>query len=101
MEKRVDRRHNCKVAVICNFFNKDKTFTAEMLNYSEGGIYFESDSFFEKGTNIFFKVKTCSSGTYGPGLGNGLRTVSLAEVRWWQEMSSEDSSRFGMGVKYY
>lgn len=101
MEKRVDKRHNCEASILCNFFNKDRTITAEMLNYSEGGMHFESDSFFAKGTNILFRVKTCSSGTYGPELGNGLRTVSLAEVRWWQEMGSEDSSRFVMGVKYY
>lgn len=101
MEKRVDKRHNCEASILCNFFNKDKIFTAETFNFSEGGMYFESDSFFEKGTNIFFKVKTYSSGTSGPELANELRTVSLAEVRWWQEMGSEDSSRFGMGVKYY
>ena len=94
MGNRADKRHNCKASIAYNCFNKDNTFNGKMFNYSEGGMYFESDSFFEKGTNIFFKVKTCSSTTYGPEFSNGLRTVSIAEVRWWQEMSSEDSSRF-------
>jgi len=72
-----------------------------MLNCGEGGMYFESDSFFKEGTNIFFKVKNFSFDTSAPELCDGLRTVSLAEVRWWKEMSSEDPSRFGIGVKYY
>lgn len=101
MKKRADKRHNCDASIICNHFNKENTFNAKLFNYSKCGMYFESDSFFEKRTNIFFKVKTCSFDNYQPELFNGLRTVSLAEVRWWKEISSEDSSRFGMGDKYY
>ena len=101
MEKRVDKRHNCEASIICNYFNKEKTFNAKMLNYSEGGMYFESDSFFKEGINIFFKMKSCLFDASDLELCNGLRTVSLAEVRWRKEISSEDSSRFGMGVKYY
>ena len=52
-----------------------------MLNYSKDGMYFESDSFLKEGTNIFFKMKKCLFGAYDPELGEGLRTVSLAEVR--------------------
>jgi hypothetical protein len=72
-----------------------------MLNCGEGGMYFESDSFFKEGTNIFFKVKTCSFDSSAPELCNGLRTASLAQVRWWKEMGGQDASRFGIGVKYY
>ena len=101
MQNRADKRHKCEASVICNCFNKDKTFTAEMLNYSEGGMYFESDSFFKEGTNILFKLKTCSFDTSAPEPCSGLRSVSLAQVRWWKEMEEKDSSRFGIGVKYY
>ncbi len=101
MEKRVGKRHNCKASIICNCFNKENIFNAEMLNYSEGGMYFESDSFFKEGTNIFFKINKCLFDASDPETCNGLRTVSLAEVRWWKEISGEDSSHFGIGVKYY
>jgi len=101
MKKRADKRHKCEASVICNCFNKDKSFNVKMLNCGEGGMYFESDSFFKEGTNIFFKVKTCSFDTSATELCNGLRTASLAQVRWWKDMSSEDAFCFGVGVKYY
>ena len=101
MQKRADKRHQCQASVICNCFNKDNMVNATMLNCGEGGMYFESDSFFKEGTNIFFKVKTCSFEPSAPELWNGLRTASLAQVRWWKEMGGQDASRFGIGVKYY
>ena len=101
MEKRVEKRYNCKASIIYNCFNKENIFHAEMLNYSEGGMYFESDSFFKEGINIFFKINKCLFDASDPETCNGLRTVSLAEVRWWKEISGEDSSHFGIGVKYY
>jgi hypothetical protein len=101
MQKRANKRHKCEASVICNCFNKDKTVNATMLNCGEGGMYFESDSFFKEGTNIFFKVKSCSFNTFAPEFCNGLRTTSLAQVRWCKEMVSQDASRFGFGVKYY
>ena len=100
-KKRADKRINCEASIACSYFNKSNTFNAKMLNCSEGGMYFESDSYLKEGTNIFFKVQTCSFGISAPELCNGLRTVSLAEVRWRKEMSSENPFRFGIGVKYY
>ena len=101
MKNRADKRQKCEASVICSCFNKDKTFNAKMLNCGEGGMYFVSDSFFKEGTNIFFKVKTCSFHYLPVQRLFRMRTASLAEVRWWKEMSSEDVSRFGIGVKYY
>ena len=101
MKKRADKRHNCDVSIVCNCFNKDKIFNAKMLNYSKCGMYFESDSFFKEGTNIFFKMKSCWFSVSDPEFCEGPRTVSLAQVRWWKEMEEKDSFRFGIGVKYY
>lgn len=101
MEKRFDKRHNCEASIICNCFNKENICNGKMLNYSKDGMYFVSDSFFKEGTNIFFKMKKCLFGASDPELCEGLRTVSLAEVRWWKEISGEDFSHFGIGVKYY
>jgi hypothetical protein len=101
MQKRINKRHKCEASVVCNCFNKNNTVNATMLNCGEGGMYFETDSFFKEGTNILFKVKTCSFDTSVPEAFSGLRSVSLAQVRWWKQMSSKDASRFGIGVKYY
>ncbi len=101
MKKRADKRHICDASIIFNHFNKENAFNAKVLNYSEYGMYFESDSFFKEGTNIFFKIKSCLFSVSDPEFYEGPRTESLAEVRWCKEISSEDPSRFGIGVKYY
>jgi len=101
MEKRIDNRRKCDASIVCSCFNKENICNAKMLNYSRDGMYFESDSFFKEGTNIFFKIKNCQLDPSDPELCEGLRTISLAQVRWWKDMGREDSSRFGIGVKYY
>jgi hypothetical protein len=101
MKKRTNKRHKCEASVICSFFNKDQPVDATMLNCGSGGMYFESDSLFKEGTNIFFKVKTCFFDASTPELCSGLRTASLAQVRWWKKMGDKDAFRFGIGVKYY
>lgn len=101
MDKRIDKRHNCKAAIFCNCFNRKDGLNAKMLNYSEGGMYFESDGFFKKGTNVIFKIKSCSRIATDPEHCKGLRTVSLAEVRWWKEIKDKAQNNFGIGVKYY
>ncbi len=60
MDKRIDKRHNCEASIVCNCFNQANGLSAKMLNYSEGGMYFESAGFFKKGTNVIFKIKSCS-----------------------------------------
>ncbi|HUV78278.1 MAG TPA: hypothetical protein VMW06_09475 [Desulfobacterales bacterium] len=101
MEKRIDNRRKCDASIVCACFNKENICNAKILNYSRDGMYFESDSLFKEGTNIFFKIKNCRFDTSDPELCEGLRTVSLAQVKWWKDMSREYTSRFGIGVKYY
>jgi hypothetical protein len=101
MEKRIDNRRKCDASIVCAYFNKENVCNAKMLNYSRDGMYFESDSLFKEGTNIFFKIKDYLFDLSDPELCEGLRTVSLAQVRWWKDMGREDASCFGIGVKYY
>ena len=101
VSKRAFARNDCEAHITYAVYNTEKYFNAKMCNNGEGGMYFESDSLFKEGTNILFKVKTCSFETSVQEALSGLRTLSLAQVRWWKDMSSKDASRFGIGVKYY
>ena len=101
MDKRINKRHNCEASIVCNCFNRGNVLNAKMLNYSEGGMYFESDGFFKKGTNVIFKVKSYFHIVTDPERYKGLRTVSLAEVRWWKKIKDKTQINFGIGVKYY
>jgi hypothetical protein len=101
MNKRTDQRHNCEASYTCRCFNKDETFNGRMLNFSKSGMYFESGAFIKEGTTIYFNLINCSCIPSDPGHCEGLRSVSLAEVRWCQEMKNQDAPYFGIGVKYY
>ena len=101
MEKRINNRRKCDASIVCAYFNKENVSYAKMLNYSQDGMYFESDSLFEEGSNIFFKIKDCLFELSDPDLIEGLRTASLAQVKWCKNMGGKDASHFGIGVKYY
>jgi hypothetical protein len=63
-------------------------------------MYFESDVFFKKGANIYFQMNDYLFDDSDPEISEGLRTISLAEVKWWKDIGGEDHSHFGVGVKY-
>ena len=100
MEKRTDRRHRCDASIELGCFNDKKTFRARMLNYSKDGMYFESEVFLKEGANIYFQMNDCSFDISDPERYDGLRTVSLARVKWLKDIGGERFNHFGVGVKY-
>jgi len=101
MNKRNDQRHNCEASITWRYFNKDETFNGKMLNFCKSGMYFESGAFIKQGTTIYFRLTNCSCFPYDPDHCVGIRTVSLAEVKWCKEISKKDATYFEIGVKYY
>ena len=100
MEKRIDKRHRCKASIAWGCFNKKKMFNAKVLNFSKDGMYFESDVFFKEGANIYFQMNDFLFDDSDPEVCEGLRTISLAEVKWWKDIGGEDDNYFGVGVKF-
>ena len=101
MEKRNDKRQSCEASIAWGCFNKERMFNARMLNFSKDGMYLESDAFYKEGTNIFFKMKDCLLNVSDQENPDGLRSVSLGVVKWWKALGGEDTSPYGIGVKYY
>jgi hypothetical protein len=52
-----------------------------MVNYSEGGLYFESQTPLKSGSSIHIKVEESSSTTAGSPPHYGFRTLTLGEVK--------------------
>lgn len=71
-----------------------------MLNYSKEGMYFESEVFLKEGVNIYFQMNDCMFDTSDSERYEGLRSVSLARVKWWKDIGGRQVNRFGFGVKY-
>lgn len=100
-EKRSCDRHYHEVPITVAYFNSNRYCSAIMLNYSEGGIYFESDFAFQPRTSIYIRIEKKMTDLPEGKIHNGFRSVALAEVKWCKEIKIGESSKYGMGVKYY
>jgi hypothetical protein len=97
-EKRSCDRYYQEVPITVAYFNTDRYRSAKMLNYSEGGIYFESDFAFQPRRSIYIRIEKKRTNLIEGEIHNGFRSVALGEVKWCKEM---ESSKYGIGVKYY
>ena len=101
MERRDNKRYPLEASIDFGRFNGEKTFHAKTLNCSKDGMYLESDHFFREGTMILIRLKSFSFIDSAPEALEGVRSISLAKVKWLQPMDDSSDQRFGIGIKYY
>ncbi len=99
-EKRIYERYNCEAIIKWSYFNNDKFFDAKVYNISRNGIYFETPHAIRQGTTIFIRTETLFSKNMRLNELECLRTVSLGEVKWCHELSKDDLSYYGVGVRH-
>ena len=93
-ERRADPRYPHETAIMYEHYGSGRYFEGKMLNYSRGGMYFESNFAPETGTEIFIGVEN-SPYTSGPD-------VYRAKVIWHKKLDYSEALFFcGIGVKYY
>lgn len=68
-------------------------YNAKMLNYSPGGIYFESDGYFQKGTKIYLCIK---NSPYTRS--SGVLEYYYGEVRWRMHLK-KSLFNYGYGIQ--
>jgi hypothetical protein len=100
-EKRSSDRHYQEIPITVAYFNTSRYRSAKMQNYSEGGIYFESDFAFQPRTSVYIRIEKKLTDLHESKIQNGFRSVALGEVKWCKEISKGESGRYGIGVKYY
>ena len=100
-EKRSCERHCQEVPITVAYFNTNRYYLATMQNYSEGGLYFESDVAFQPRASLYIRIEKKMSGLSGAEIHNGFRSVALGEVKWCVEMGEGEPGKYGVGVKYY
>ena len=101
MEKRSNKRHNCKALMTCSYFNKNEPFGFKMLNFSEDGAYLEGNSLLKERSIVLLRLERFLSGASDIEGYCGPRNMSLGEVRWCNEMGDKNFPRYSIGVKYY
>ena len=99
--ERICDRFDCCFSVCVAPFNSTQYVKGTMTNYSQNGLYFESESALKPGTSILIRVQNNldADGTFE--FKEGFRSMSLGEVKWCKEFISEGSAHYAVGVKYY
>ena len=100
-ERRAYERLSDITPIVFSYFNKESCFDAQILNYCAGGICFKSSFCIKPGATLYIRVTKfypngCLTNDYG-----GLRSVTLAEVKWCNEVLDANKPFYGIGAKYY
>jgi len=93
-EQRADTRHHHEAAIMYEHYSSGRYYEGKMLNFSRGGMYFESNYAPEVGSEIFIGVEN-SPFTSG-------HDVYRAKVVWHAALEGAESFFFyGIGAKFF
>lgn len=99
-EKRTYERSSLSADVMFSYFNKEPSYMAQALNLGSGGMCFRSNLFLKPGENVYIRLKKVNPNASGTGFCEGIRSVTLAEVKWCRESPGNENFPFAAGVKY-
>ena len=106
-EKRIDRRHDCDAKIKWTYFNRTTFnygqgifYRARVLNFSKSGLYFETTDSLKPGTILLFRLEASRCGASDSEDCECLRTISLVEIKWCQDLHQNGESYFGIGARY-
>jgi hypothetical protein len=100
-EKRTYERCGCTALIAFSYFNKNQCFNVKTINHSEGGMSFKSSFFLQPGATVYIRAKKNLPNGSGTFVCEGLRSVTLAEVKWCSEELDADAFFYRVGAKYY
>ena len=101
VEKRACERRNHTSRIAFSYFNQESSFDTQTLNHGLCGMCFKSSFPLQLGATLCIRVKKFNPNVSCTGLSEGLRSVTLAEVKWCSEAPGEKNSQYVIGVKYF
>jgi hypothetical protein len=101
IEKRACERRNHASRIAFSYFNQESSFDTQTLNHCQCGMSFKSSFPLQPGATLCIRVKKFNPNVFCTDLSEGLRSVTLAEVKWCSEVPGENSSQYVIGVKYF
>ena len=99
-KRRMEERYNCEAKIKWSYFNNSSFYDAKILNFSRNGIYFETPHEIKPGRTVLIRVETFPSKNIRLKDHEFLRTVTLGDVKWCNELFADDVSHFGVGVRH-
>jgi len=100
-EKRVYERQSYSADIAVSYFNKEYSYNARTLNLCTGGMCFKSNLLLKPGATVYIRLKKTHPNSPCNGFCEGLHIVTLAEVKWCQEVPNGEAFPYGVGVKYF
>jgi hypothetical protein len=99
-DARAFERRNCDALMEFSYFNQSKSYDAKVLNCSPGGICFQSSRYLQPGATVCIRVKEFQCSDSPEDTADDLYCMSLAEVKWCNELPGTESAAYSVGVKY-
>ena len=99
-EKRAYQRYNCEALIKWSYFNNDRLFDAKIVNFSKDGFSFETSFEIRPPATIFTRLENLFMKNMSLSEHECLRTISIGEVRWCQELSKEGQIYYVVGVRH-
>ncbi len=101
IDNRTSERYHLTVPIVLRHFNQDADIKATLINYSQHGLCLKSQVRFMKSGIVMIRIPgdalICMPKKFEPGF----RSMSIAEVRWCNELSPGDTSGFEFGLQYF
>ena len=101
LEKRASERCNHAATFAVSYFNQKSSFYVQTLNHGLYGMCFKSSYFLQPGAFLFIRAIKFNSNKSSKDSSDGLRSVTLAEVKWCSEVPGDQGSQYVVGVKYF
>lgn len=99
-ERRKHERSDCKGRIKWSYFNHSNFFEGDLLNFNQNGSYFETSKAIKIGSTIFVQFTDYFLENLSSDEKEVLRNVSLGEVEHCSEILKDDSTYYGVGIKY-
>lgn len=101
IEKRAYERRNHTSRIVFSYFNQESSFDTQTLNHGQCGMCFQSSFPLQPGATLCIRVKKFNPNASCADLSEGLRSLTLAEVKWCSEVPDDNTSGYVIGVKYF
>ena len=99
-EKRIHDRSDCKGIIKWSYFNHSTFFGGDLLNFSPKGFYFETSDAIKTGATILIQLTKIFPENLSSNDKELLRNVCIGEVKHCNEILKNDSTFYGVGIKY-
>jgi len=100
-ENRTFDRHDLKADVTFSFFNQESSYFAQTLNLGSGGMCFLTRRRLNPGTTVCIRLEKVHGAAAGACCTEGLRTITLGQVKWCSEVIRHETAEYAVGIRYF